>query len=81
MGLKFNSLFDPNLHESISYQASETVPEDHIIQTIRIYRLNGLIRAQMSLFLVELISNQNESMSKADYYELLGVDREFQMKL
>ena len=42
-----NSLFDPNLHESISYQASETVPEDHIIQTIRTgYRLNErLIRA------------------------------------
>ena len=41
------SLFDPNLHESISYQASETVPEDHVIQTVRSgYTLNDrLIRA------------------------------------
>ena len=41
------SLFDPNLHESIAYQASETVPEDHIIQTVRSgYTLNDrLIRA------------------------------------
>lgn len=39
--------FDPNLHESISYQASDTVPEDHIIQTVRSgYTLNDrLIRA------------------------------------
>lgn len=42
-----NGLFDPNLHESISYQASDTIPEDHIIQTIRTgYTLNDrLIRA------------------------------------
>ena len=41
------SLFDPNLHESISYQASETIPEDHVIQTVRSgYTLNDrLIRA------------------------------------
>ncbi|MDG1701509.1 MAG: nucleotide exchange factor GrpE [Opitutae bacterium] len=41
------SLFDPNLHESISYQASDTVPEDHVIQTVRSgYTLNDrLIRA------------------------------------
>ena len=41
------SLFDPNLHESIAYQASETVPEDHVIQTVRSgYTLNDrLIRA------------------------------------
>jgi molecular chaperone GrpE len=41
------SLFDPNLHESIAYQASETVPEDHVIQTVRAgYTLNDrLIRA------------------------------------
>ena len=41
------SLFDPNLHESIGYQASETVPEDHVIQTVRSgYTLNDrLIRA------------------------------------
>ena len=41
------SSFDPNLHESISYQASDTVPEDHVIQTVRSgYTLNGrLIRA------------------------------------
>lgn len=41
------SLFDPNLHESIAYQASETVPEDHVIQIVRAgYTLNDrLIRA------------------------------------
>ena len=41
------SLFDPNLHESIAHQASETVPEDHVIQTVRSgYTLNDrLIRA------------------------------------
>lgn len=41
------SLFDPNLHESIAYQASETVPEDHVIETARSgYTLNDrLIRA------------------------------------
>ena len=41
------SLFDPNLHESIACQASETVPEDHVIQTVRSgYTLNDrLIRA------------------------------------
>ena len=41
------SLFDPNLHESIAYQASETVTEDHVIQTVRSgYTLNDrLIRA------------------------------------
>lgn len=41
------SSFDPNLHESIAYQASETVPEDHVIQTVRSgYTLNDrLIRA------------------------------------
>ena len=41
------SLFDPNLHESIVCQASETVPEDHVIQTVRSgYTLNDrLIRA------------------------------------
>ena len=42
-----NCPFDPNLHESISYQASETIAEDHVIQTIRAgYVLNDrLIRA------------------------------------
>jgi molecular chaperone GrpE len=42
-----NSLFDPNLHESISYQPSETIAEDHVIETIRAgYVLNDrLIRA------------------------------------
>ena len=41
------SLFDPTLHESIAYQASATVPEDHVIQTARSgYTLNDrLIRA------------------------------------
>ena len=41
------SLFDPSLHESIAYQASETFPEDHVIQTVRLgYTLNDrLIRA------------------------------------
>ena len=41
------ALFDPNLHESIAYQASETVPEDHVIETVRLgYTLNDrLIRA------------------------------------
>ncbi|TVP75843.1 MAG: nucleotide exchange factor GrpE [Puniceicoccaceae bacterium] len=39
--------FDPNLHECIAHQPSDTVEEDHIIQTIRAgYRLNErLIRA------------------------------------
>ena len=39
--------FDPNLHECISHQPSEDVPEDHVIQTVRAgYRLNErLIRA------------------------------------
>ncbi len=39
--------FDPNFHECLSHQASDTVPEDHVIQTIRSgYRLNErLIRA------------------------------------
>lgn len=41
------TIFDPNLHESVSYQPSDTVPQDHVIQTIRTgYRLNErLIRA------------------------------------
>ena len=41
------SLFDPNLHESIAFQASETIPEDYVIQTVRSgYTLNDrLIRA------------------------------------
>jgi molecular chaperone GrpE len=40
-------LFDPNLHECIAQQASDAVPEDHVISTIRSgYRLNErLIRA------------------------------------
>ena len=40
-------LFDPNLHECISHQPSEEVPEDHIIETVRAgYRLNErLVRA------------------------------------
>ena len=39
--------FDPNLHECIAQQASDTVAEDKVIQTIRAgYRLNErLIRA------------------------------------
>lgn len=41
------TIFDPNLHESVSYQPSDTVPQDHVIQTVRTgYRLNErLIRA------------------------------------
>ncbi len=41
------AIFDPNLHESVSYQPSDTVPQDHVIQTVRTgYRLNErLIRA------------------------------------
>lgn len=41
------AIFDPNLHESIAYQPSDTVPLDHVIQTVRTgYRLNErLIRA------------------------------------
>lgn len=39
--------FDPNLHECIAHQPSETVAEDHVIQTVRAgYRLNErLLRA------------------------------------
>lgn len=39
--------FDPNLHECIAQQASEEVPEDHVISTIRSgFRLNDrLLRA------------------------------------
>ena len=39
--------FDPNLHECIAQQPSDTVPEDHVISTTRSgYRLNErLLRA------------------------------------
>ncbi|CAI8290430.1 MAG: Protein GrpE [Opitutia bacterium UBA7350] len=39
--------FDPNLHECIAQQPSDTVPEDHVISTIRSgYQLNErLLRA------------------------------------
>ena len=34
--------FDPNLHEALSQQPSETVPEGHVLQVVRIgYTLNG----------------------------------------
>ena len=41
------TIFDPNLHESVSYQPSDTVRQDHVIQTVRTgYHLNErLIRA------------------------------------
>lgn len=41
------TVFDPNLHESVSYQPSDSIPQDHVIQTVRTgYRLNErLIRA------------------------------------
>ena len=41
------AVFDPNLHESVSYQPSDAVPQDHVIQTVRTgYRLNEqLVRA------------------------------------
>lgn len=40
-------VFDPNLHECIAHQASDTVEEDHVIETVRAgYRLNDrLVRA------------------------------------
>ncbi|HZL46207.1 MAG TPA: nucleotide exchange factor GrpE [Opitutaceae bacterium] len=39
--------FDPHLHESISHQASPDVPEEHVLQVVRIgYTLHGrLLRA------------------------------------
>ena len=55
-----NCPFDPNLHESISYQASETIAEDHVIQTIRAgYVLNDRLSSCKTLLSQAGRINQN----------------------
>ncbi len=44
--------FDPHLHESISHQASAEVPEEHVLQVVRIgYTLHGRLLRPASVVL------------------------------
>ena len=44
--------FDPHLHESISHQASPDVPEEHVLQVVRIgYTLHGRLLRPASVVL------------------------------
>lgn len=44
--------FDPHLHESISHQASAEMPEEHVLQVVRVgYMLNGRLLRPASVVL------------------------------